>query len=111
MEEKGESKFHKNGEMGILRYVRESRDKMNTEENVLENSMLYLSILADRMKSFMEDHKVEVTQHFNFQNSNLFGVDLYSAIILSGMFVSACVQVMIIKSYFTGSISWKVWQF
>ena len=97
----------------MMDVVRNNRDLLNhLEENkVAENSMLYLSILADRMEKFLAKHKTKHIYHFNVQEENLLNVDLFSTIICGGMLLSACVQLIVIKSFFTGSLSWKVWQF
>jgi len=106
-----DKKFNTSEDNAVMTFVRKSRDAMTTDDTVMENSLLYLSILADRMKGFMNEHKIDTRQNFNVQSNNLFEVNLYSAIVSSGMLVSACVQIMIIKSYFTGALSWKIWEF
>ena len=106
-----ETDIDKSDENAILRFMREMSDgldEVNDEEAVLENLFLFSFILADCMDVFLQKHK---RQHFNIQAGNLFLVDFFSGVVSCGMFISACVQLIIIKSFFTRTLSWKVWRF
>ena len=97
----------------MMNIVRKTRNAMNEEkkDNIVENSILYLSLLADGMEQFLNAHKQDARRHENLMEWNLFQVNTYSLLISFGMLLSACAQLIVIKSYFTGSLSLKFWNF
>ena len=108
----GDGNYNKSSSQNsVLDLLKDSHDGVLADDEAMENSVLYLSLLADHMNNYMKRHKLENRQNFNVQLGNLFNVSLFSTVISGGMILSACVQLMIIKSYFTGSLSWKIWQF
>ena len=96
----------------VLQFVHELRAKEAADQkDKTLDSLVYLSVLADRMNGFLDNHKIKIRKHYNIQTWNLFQVDAFSGVISCGIIFSGCIQMMLIKYFFTGSFSWKIWQF
>ena len=73
--------------------------------------MTMVGIYMDRMEAALSRHGKRIGRHHFLQMINHDRVMQYSILISIAMVVSTCVQLVVVKGFFNGKMSWNVFSY